>query len=309
MLKTDYGDVRAAPPSSKGRFALAYVVRIGIVSDVHLGPPGSPLARWHNPFASGEAGLLLECALMRLREDGAEVVAILGDLSHFGDAASLDDVVGRCAAIGLPVWIVGGNHDDLLHPGALAESVERVGVGDVRVADLAGHRLRGITIAGVPMADGASGTQPATRLPWPDWGDQPVLLLTHFPILSISAAVRAAALADAGDRPDRPVLEERLRSRVAPTVIAHGHLHVRHALADGAILQVSCAALIEPPFEATLLEVELSSEGLIVRRGSVSLATAPPTTVLPVLSGSHQRWRFRGSRWSADAASGTTAMH
>src|SRR5215203_6195011 len=72
-----------------------------------------------------------------------------------------------------------------------------------------------------------------------------------------------------------------LLGREAPTVVVNGHVHLRATRIEGPALQVSCAALVEPPFEVTLLDLEKLGVGRVkVRRESAplvpSLAVRPP---------------------------------
>jgi hypothetical protein len=68
-------------------------------------------------------------------------------------------------------------------------------------------------------------------------------------------------------------------------VVVHGHAHVRDALVLGSVLQIACAALVEPPFEATLLDITEEDGGRVsVRRECVRIAPSPDGARLPVLS-------------------------
>ena len=95
------------------------------------------------------------------------------------------------------------------------------------------------------------------------------------------------------DEVARPLLE-----RPVPTVVVSGHVHLRHACMKGALLQVSCAALVEPPFEVTLLDLEIEPESgrLVARREAVPLLSSSAVRC-PVLSPPQQEWVFEAGEW------------
>jgi hypothetical protein len=66
----------------------------------------------------------------------------------------------------------------------------------------------------------------------------------------------------------------------------------------GALLQVSCAALVEPPFEVTLLDLEIEPESgrLVARREAVPLLSSSAVRC-PVLSPPQQEWVFEAGEW------------
>jgi hypothetical protein len=92
-----------------------------------------------------------------------------------------------------------------------------------------------------------------------------------------------------------------LLARSAPTVVVSGHIHMRHACAAGKVLQLSCAALVEPPFEITFLDFEIDTQvrgdRIVVRRRSVPLVS-PSAVNCPVLSPPRQEWVFEAGEWS-----------
>ena len=61
------------------------VLRLGIVADPHLALERLEDARWHNPYRLADAHSRLDAALAHPLLDGVDVVAVLGDLAHFGD--------------------------------------------------------------------------------------------------------------------------------------------------------------------------------------------------------------------------------
>ena len=78
-----------------------------------------------------------------------------------------------------------------------------------------------------------------------------------------------------------------------------GHIHVRCSTDDGTLLQFTVGALIESPFDATI--VELDPAALEVRR--TSRRQGEPAPFDPVLAPDEERRRWDG-RWLAVASSG-----
>lgn len=278
-------------------------VRIGVITDIHLAPPGHPADAFHNPFAFADAAERFQRALQRCVHDGADLIAILGDVSQPGDDATLDEGVACAAAAGLPVCLVPGNHDVTFSDDALSRAVARGNAANLCMAPLQGLVIaEGLRLAGVPLVDGASA--PGARadgLDGVEWGSDAVILLSHFPIVSLRAEAHDAGLKYAGDLDDLARTAAPLLGRTAPTIVVHGHLHLGHAVSHGALLQVSCAALIEPPFVMTLLQIKQEVGQLVVRRAETSVAPVPEVP-LPRLSPPDQAWRFVDEVWKSDGA-------
>jgi len=283
-------------------------MRIGIVTDVHLAPAGTEPLAWHNPYALADAAERFEQALRLCTAEGAEVIALLGDLAHFGDAASLEAGVRIAAAAGRPVWLVPGNHDCTEADGALARAVARHGAGAVRQPPPTGVPLDGgWRLAGLGLVGDRGGltARSTGASPVAAWGGDPVLLLSHYPLLSFAEEARRAGLRHPGDLGDLAEVAPPVLSRRAPTVVLHGHAHLRHASSVGPVLQLSCAALIEPPFEVTLLDLDVDPDdrSTTVHRRADAVAQSGAAR-LPILVPPEGRWRFDGGRWrpSADTA-------
>ena len=66
----------------------------------------------------------------------------------------------------------------------------------------------------------------------------------------------AAGLPYAGDLVNRADLERELRADPRPTLVLSGHIHARCSTHDGPLLQLTVGAVIEPPFDATLVEID-----------------------------------------------------
>src|SRR5688500_4413014 len=89
----------------------ATTVRIAVVADPHVSVERDEPARWHNDFRLADSYERLESALRHPLVEGADVFALLGDLAHFGDRASMDAVAALADQCPVPVVLVSGNHD------------------------------------------------------------------------------------------------------------------------------------------------------------------------------------------------------
>ena len=123
---------------------------------------------------------------------------------------------------------------------------------------------------------------------------------THYPAISFSGEVSSAGLVYGDNLEDLEEVARLLLGREAPTVVVNGHMHLRATRIEGPVLQVSCAALVEPPFEVTLLDLEKLGGGRVkVRRESVPLV--PSLTVRPPsFSPPRQGWTFEEGAWEVD---------
>jgi hypothetical protein len=88
-----------------------------------------------------------------------------------------------------------------------------------------------------------------------------------------------------------------LLGRTGPTIVVNGHMHMRDACVVGEVLQVSCAALTQPPFEVTFLGLEREDDQITVRKQSVAVTPFSDDVRLPILSPSKQEWVFEGRTW------------
>ena len=81
--------------------------------------------------------------------------------------------------------------------------------------------------------------------------------------------------------------------------MACGHLHVRDSVTSGSLLQLGFGAMIEPPFEATLLELAVDGRSVEITRVAHELGEGPEERD-PRLVPAHERWRFEPARgWFA----------
>ena len=286
-------------------------MRLGIVADPHLSPAGTRLASVlgfpsvPTEFAVYNAMVRYRRALKRGVQEGADGLALLGDLSWSGDAESLGAGLRLAArsAFGRPVWTVSGNHDCGERVDAMTRAVRRLGAENVRLATPEGEVFGagGVRVAGLCVNSENYGYT-AFLDERPDvsgWGDEPVLLLSHYPMISFRERAERAGLyygdndLENLDEVQRPLLE-----REAPTIVVNGHMHRRDACTEEKVLQVSCAALYEPPYEITLLDLEAEGGRLSVYVERLPVAPSSEEDArLSILSPAQQRWVFDGGAW------------
>ena len=109
----------------------------------------------------------------------------------------------------------------------------------------------------------------------------------------------AAGLPYAGDLVNRDDLEGRLRSDPRPTLVLSGHIHARCSTHDGPLLQFTVGAMIEPPFDATIIDVDPTALG--VRRTARRLGEVAVTD--PVFAADEELWQKIGDGWELQPAS------
>jgi hypothetical protein len=122
-------------------------------------------------------------------------------------------------------------------------------------------------------------------------------VLTHFPAYAMAPMLADAGLKHAGDLTNREPLLEALAGLSGPVLIVNGHLHVHATIADGRMLQLSVAALIEPPHDVSIVTVGFDEAGNPwVRRQASGLFEVPGVS-LPVLSDREERWQVVDGAW------------
>jgi hypothetical protein len=285
-----------------GVFTLCFrVVKIGIITDVHLYPtPGDGKTfAYHNPYPMERAPAQLESAIEICRRAGVDQIAMLGDLSHIGDAASLSLGVQMLARAGAPVWISPGNHDCVPRAEAMAEAVSAYGDGHVTFLGTHATRVGDVHIAGLPLRDEGMQQPNGAAPDVSAWGDDLVVWAIHHPAVSLAERTRAVGLKFPGDLGNYETAVAPVHARTAPTLAIHGHAHVRDELVQGALLQFSFAALIEPPHEIGILEIDRTANGWRVRRSHIA-AAAHSAQRVPILSPDTTCWSFAGGAWKRE---------
>jgi predicted phosphodiesterase len=256
------------------------VLRFGVLTDVHFAPEGSA-ASWHNAYDFAGVGDRVRGAIQLFADEGVDGVVFAGDLTHREDEASVAEGLEHLQLAPGNLWLARGNHDSTLDRGAHGGSAggERL-AEDVRLA-----------VVDIATDDGGATFRSAATLPADSWGDELAVVVSHYPLISRAAHVSAVGLPYPGDLVGRAPLLDALLDRVAPSVVLSGHLHVRDSTAQGPVLQLLFAAVVEYPFECSLLEL---GEGRVTRT-AIPLQDAPHRRD-PVLVPPLEEWEFDG-RW------------
>ena len=259
-------------------------MRIGVLSDLHceLEPAGS---RWINVFEPGQLDERTDAALAWFSEAQVELILLLGDIVQFANTSDLEHVFSRLATADVaPLATVGGNHDLRLGD-EFGDSARRHGIRLLHEQPLE-------TVAGVGVGRGPAPPQYVGELA--GWTGEPELAVvaSHFPLLSEASRVAAAGLPYAGDLVNRADLERQLHSDPRPTLLLSGHIHARCSTHQGSLLQFTVGAVIEPPFDATLIEID----GTNVRRTARRLGEIAVTD--PVFAPDEERWQWTGDGWA-----------
>lgn len=268
-------------------------VRIGVLSDLHLAAPGTADGRWINRQPLGQSAALLDAALGRLARAGVDAVILLGDLAEHGSAHELGMLNTRLRTVTVSTWAVAGNHD-------LAELDDPLGHLDVQSPDVSGHCLGPLWIAsGALRRTGREDYVEALVPPAIGWpSSQPVVWLSHFPVLATEHILGGAGLPHAGDLTNRRQIAEALSGHDGPVIVLAGHLHVHLALSAGNVLQLDHPALVEWPHGLAVLDIADASAGLEVRWRVEHLA--PKSAGVPLntmLADTHEHWRWRADSW------------
>jgi hypothetical protein len=286
-------------------------LRLGVIADPHLALERVEDAGWHNPYRLADAHERLDIALAHPLLDAVDVVAVLGDLAHFGDRTSLRFVVDAVANCDRPAVLLSGNHD-VLTPGVrLEDEVRARGAGHVlsplastpdapavkaflaagvglavhEVTELTDRRFQPFDVDGRRLAP----ADPVTNVD---------VLLTHFPLLTLEDRCRDAQLLYSAHldylAPPPPVLP----GTAGPVVVLSGHLHLRAITHEANVLQLAFAALVEPPYEIAVVDIDADRASVSYRCESVR---APDAERLPVLDPPTGRRQFdSGSgHWSS----------
>ena len=260
-------------------------VRIGVLSDLHceLEPTGS---RWINVFEPEQLDARLDAALAWFAEEAVDLILLLGDIVQFANPPDLEHAFARLAAAAVaPLATVGGNHDLRLGE-KFASSARTHGITLLDEEPLP-------SLTGVAVTRGAAPPQYVGRLAEVEDGAPRPVVASHFPLLSRASELSAVGLPYPGDLVNRAELESALRPGSRPTLILSGHIHARTSVAAGTLLQLTVGAVIEPPFDATVVEVGAEA----VRRRARRLG--PVAVTDPVFAADEEAWRWDGEAWQA----------
>ncbi len=274
-------------------------IRLGIVTEIHIVPPGTRALTWHNPFLSDRAEALFRAAIERCVEQQVDAIAILGDVTHFADPESFAVMRRVLEAVELPVDVLPGNHDLDTSQRPLAAFHRALDLPHVTVAPVNLALTPEIDAMLVGLEPGGEEKRYAAIRSHTATGGTPKLtvVLTHFPVFAMKEMLAEADLKHAGDVENRPSLLEDVQGIPGPVLIVNGHLHVHATIEDGPRLQLSVAALTEPPHDVTIVTIGFDDVGApwIERRAEGLVET--PGVSLPVLSDRVERWQFSQGAW------------
>lgn len=266
-------------------------MRLGILSDLHLVEDTDRRGAWQNPYDFAGVEDRCERALELFDRRGVDAVVLVGDLSEDAELRMLRRAL-RLAASGAPTFVVAGNHDGVGRLSRALQAEPRAG----RLIGVRGRTIEGVRLAGLPVTRRARHRWGSVRRPAVDeWGRGVTVFASHFPVLPRERALREAGLRHPGDLVDREAVERALGRRRHPTVALSGHLHVRDSAVKGSVLQLIFGAVVEPPFEATLLTVDRDGDSVTVEREAHELGSGRERRD-PRMVPARERWRFTPAR-------------
>lgn len=283
---------------------LGKLLTIGVVAEVHHGVPPAEPVRWHNELLLDRTAELLDKAVSALRELSLDALVLLGDLSNYADDASLGHVARTVAAPEMPVYVVPGNHDIDGHPDAVERFSRQLRHPGIVVAPALVETESELPVMLVGLRRDARSNDLSSVSPgsMTDVKAHSTVVFSHFPLLPLSGQLESAGLRHAGDLSNRENLLQEVDQIPGPVIAVHGHLHVRASQAAGKLLQLSCAALVEPPHEVTIIELSGFGDGAFsVKRTAVNIEPHSVET-LPVLSPPDEEWRFMDGRWTSTSS-------
>jgi Calcineurin-like phosphoesterase superfamily domain len=195
------GAAAAAQPSGAG------VVRLLLVTDVHLNPVGAQLA----------------AQLASSTDVPVNAVLLGGDMTYFGTAPEARLFAAEFHPAGIPVYLVGGNHE----AAPAMEFFRTLGwqIIDGGVADVSGVRVLGFSD---PVAL------------------SPAIIATQTEV-SDAATAEAAAFSAAQPTPDAVLVHEQAQAKLIidvarqknePLAVLYGHDHAEKVTRDGSVILI-----------------------------------------------------------------------
>ncbi len=292
-------------------------MRIGLLSDLHCDLAPSRERSWINRYEPLKLERRLEDAARIFMSDRPDLVLLLGDTTELGDRQAFDSVFTRMQGLNRPVMLqfpgnnvgpitvatVAGNHDggfDFRDAGesALAESARMRAIHFLNANSI---DVTGVTILGAglePTAPGSSEFRGSLSTPPRD--GPLTIVASHFPLISHEAEITAAGFPYSGDLMNREALETQLQHARVPTVVCSGHVHARCSATSGCILQLTVGAMIEPPFDCTIVDIDFpGDDSILVWRRVYRLGNR--AAVDPVLAPEDEHWEWRGDHWAIEA--------
>jgi hypothetical protein len=128
------------------------------------------------------------------------------------------------------------------------------------------------------------------------WGEEPVVLLSHYPLLSHALRLSCLGMPYPGDVLGRAEIAEALGNRPGPTVVLSGHIHARDSIAAGTVLQLTHAAFVEAPYECAVFEI--TEDGVVARRAYALSGPPVEPSELPALVAGDEAFLHSQAGWS-----------
>lgn len=269
-------------------------MRIGLLSDLHCELAPSHQRSWINRYEPRELERRIREAIEIFAAERPDIALLLGDTAELGDREAFDAVFSLLRSFAGPVAAVAGNHDGGADLSALATSAMAHGV---RLLSGDSLRTEGATILGAGIAPAAPASPDFRGVLEAPPRDGPLTIVaSHFPLLSHESEITAAGLPYSGDLVNRAEMETLLQRSRIPTVAFSGHVHSRCSATAGRLLQLTVGAMIEPPFDCTVVDIDIHDDYTIaVRRRAFTLGDAP--AINPVFAPEDERWEWRGDSW------------
>lgn len=267
---------------------MAASLRLGVLGDLHLVAHQSTGGAWHNAYDFAGVSGRLPGAARAFQDANVDAVCLIGDLTHDGSTSSLAPVVEALAGVEVPILVADGNHDPGGH-GAVAAALPTAEAAGPTGRLIGGWRLAGLQVTSPSWFGASCDVPPAVEA----WGEEPVVLISHFPILSHAVKFAKRGMPYPGDLLGREPIARTLTDRAAPTIVVSGHLHARDSSHHQAVLQIAQAALVEAPYECGVLELTATE---VVRR-AIELPGPQRDGLLPVLVEAEERFTLVAGVW------------
>lgn len=270
-------------------------MKLGVLADLHWSVSPDAAGHWHVPYDFDALAMRCTAAIGALTAQGCEVLVVAGDLTHEGDEASceaaLDCVLSRTP---VPVAVVAGNHDVLLDPDLVSDRCDVREAWRSAVAAANGNlvalRAVGVGPDATPSRDG--GVDPVA-------GDGlATVVISHYPLVSGADRLAAAGLPAPGELAGRGLVLDLLTATRTPTVVLSGHVHARDAVRHENVLQISVPALIEPPHEGAVVDVDPVAGTVRCSRVGGSAAPEGGDAMPWLLAPADERWQFASGSWT-----------
>jgi predicted phosphodiesterase len=268
-------------------------MKIGVLTDLHCELSPTRARRWINQYEPDHLEARLREAAKRFAQEQVAAVLLLGDSTETADPAAFDRVLTWLRGAGHSVAAVRGNHDwEPAGTYALVAAQHSVLLGGHRPLIVDGLEISGVEIEPETVDRSVFHT---TRFEIASRGL--TILASHFPVVALADRLAAARLPFPGDITDRHQVAANLARDGVPVVVLSGHIHARLSEVSGPILQLTFGAMIEPPFDMAIVEINSSQQTVGVARLCYRLG--PKAVVDPVLAPDHEAWSWKSGKWFA----------